>query len=122
MREDIKARLDEYTRMINDTLSVIGTDIPEGTKSVCDAINYSLNIGGKRLRPVLALEFCRMCGGDVSVSLRSACAIELVHTYSLIHDDLPCMDTAEEKNPAIRDLVKILRCLREMRSILMLLR
>ena len=92
MREDIKARLDEYTRMINDTLSVIGTDIPEGTKSVCDAINYSLNIGGKRLRPVLALEFCRMCGGDVSSSLRSACAIELVHTYSLIHDDLPCMD------------------------------
>lgn len=92
MREDIKARLDEYVNMINSELSKIGTEYPEGVKSVCDAMNYSLNIGGKRLRPMLALEFCRLCGGDVQKSLRSACAAELIHTYSLIHDDLPCMD------------------------------
>ena len=57
-----------------------------------DAMRYSLNAGGKRLRPVLVLSFCRACGGDVQAALPVACAIEMVHTYSLIHDDLPCMD------------------------------
>ena len=57
-----------------------------------DAMEYSLLAGGKRLRPVLALEACRMCGGDPEEALPFACAVELVHTYSLIHDDLPCMD------------------------------
>ena len=92
MRDDIKTRLDEYVSMINKELAKIGCDAPSEIKSVCEAVNYSLNIGGKRLRPVLALEFCRLCGGDTDKALRSACAIELVHTYSLIHDDLPCMD------------------------------
>ena len=57
-----------------------------------DAMMYSLLAGGKRIRPVLALETCRMCGGDVTTALPFACAVEMVHTYSLIHDDLPCMD------------------------------
>jgi len=57
-----------------------------------DAMLYSLMAGGKRVRPVLLLETCRMCGGDVSAALPFACAVEMVHTYSLIHDDLPCMD------------------------------
>ena len=57
-----------------------------------DAMEYSLLAGGKRLRPVLALETCRMCGGRPEEALPFACAVELVHTYSLIHDDLPCMD------------------------------
>ncbi len=57
-----------------------------------DAMRYSLLAGGKRLRPVLTLETCRMCGGDVEKAVPFACAVELVHTYSLIHDDLPCMD------------------------------
>ena len=48
--------------------------------------------GGKRLRPALVLEFCRLCGGDVRTALPFACALEMIHTYSLIHDDLPCMD------------------------------
>ncbi|MBR6336639.1 MAG: polyprenyl synthetase family protein, partial [Ruminococcus sp.] len=78
--------------MINSELVKIGSVSPEGSESVCEAMSYSLNAGGKRLRPVLALEFCRLCGGDIKKALRSACAIELVHTYSLIHDDLPCMD------------------------------
>lgn len=57
-----------------------------------DAMDYSLLAGGKRLRPILTLECSRLCGGtDVSV-LSLACAVEMIHTYSLIHDDLPCMD------------------------------
>ena len=57
-----------------------------------EAMEYSLLAGGKRIRPVLTLETCRMCGGDVLAALPFACAAEMVHTYSLIHDDLPAMD------------------------------
>ncbi len=63
-----------------------------GYGAIYDAMNYSLMAGGKRIRPVLALETCRMCGGDVEQALPFACAVEMIHTYSLIHDDLPCMD------------------------------
>lgn len=59
---------------------------------VVEAMRYSLMNGGKRLRPVLALEFCKVCGGDRHAVLEPACALEYVHTYSLTHDDLPCMD------------------------------
>ena len=59
---------------------------------VVEAMRYSLMNGGKRLRPVLAMEFCKACGGDRHDVLEPACALEYVHTYSLIHDDLPCMD------------------------------
>ncbi len=59
---------------------------------IYEAMQYSLMAGGKRIRPVLTLETCRMCGGDVDKALPFACAVEMVHTYSLIHDDLPCMD------------------------------
>ena len=55
-------------------------------------MRYSLLAGGKRVRPVLALAFCQMLGGEPAEALPLACALELVHTYSLIHDDLPCMD------------------------------
>ena len=57
-----------------------------------DAMYYSLLAGGKRIRPILLLECCRLCGGDVTAALPFAGAIEMIHTYSLIHDDLPCMD------------------------------
>lgn len=60
--------------------------------NIYDAMQYSLLAGGKRIRPVLTLETCRMCGGDVERALPFACAVEMIHTYSLIHDDLPCMD------------------------------
>lgn len=56
------------------------------------AMRYSTNAGGKRIRPVLALEFGRVCGGSIDAALPAACAIEMMHTFSLIHDDLPCMD------------------------------
>lgn len=83
---------DEYAAMIN---SALATTVPEsnfGISVVSDAMKYSLESGGKRIRPLLTLEFCRLCGGDVEEALPFACAIEMVHTYSLIHDDLPCMD------------------------------
>lgn len=57
-----------------------------------EAMEYSLLAGGKRIRPVLTLETCRLCGGDPQTALPFACAVEMVHTYSLIHDDLPAMD------------------------------
>ncbi len=57
-----------------------------------EAMRYSLLAGGKRLRPMMTLEFCRMCGGSWEKALPFAAAVEMVHTYSLIHDDLPCMD------------------------------
>ena len=61
-------------------------------KRLFDAMRYSLLAGGKRIRPVLTLEFCRICGGDWQSAVPFACALEMVHTYSLIHDDLPVMD------------------------------
>ncbi len=57
-----------------------------------DAMNYSLSAGGKRIRPKLMMEFTKVCGKDPSISLNFAVALEMIHTYSLIHDDLPCMD------------------------------
>ncbi len=57
-----------------------------------DAMRYSLLAGGKRLRPIFVLDFCRMCGGNNLKAMPFAAAVEMVHTYSLIHDDLPCMD------------------------------
>ncbi len=56
------------------------------------AMRYSLLAGGKRLRPIFVFDFCRMCGGDWKAAVPFAAAVEMVHTYSLIHDDLPCMD------------------------------
>jgi len=57
-----------------------------------EAMRYSLLAGGKRLRPILLFDFCRMCGGDWEKAVPFAAAVEMIHTYSLIHDDLPCMD------------------------------
>ena len=64
----------------------------EPQSKLFEAMRYSLLAGGKRLRPVLAFEFCRMCGVDWKKAAPYAAAIEMIHTYSLIHDDLPCMD------------------------------
>lgn len=84
--------IDDYLALINDNLGkyLPGKDILQ--KSVIDAMEYSLAAGGKRVRPILTLAFCEACGGYVENALPFACAVEMVHTYSLIHDDLPCMD------------------------------
>ena len=93
MNSDNKVRLEEYIAKIEECLSSITADKPELQKIVVEAMEYSLSAGGKRLRPVLMLEFCRMCGEkDTDKYLDIACSVELIHTYSLIHDDLPCMD------------------------------
>ena len=70
----------------------LSTLIPEGYSGLTDSMRDSLLAGGKRIRPVLVLEFARMCGADENAVLPVAAAIEMIHTYSLIHDDLPCMD------------------------------
>lgn len=65
---------------------------PGNHQVLLEAMRYSLLAGGKRLRPVLCMSFCEMCGGSAEAVLPAAAAIEMIHTYSLIHDDLPCMD------------------------------
>ncbi len=57
-----------------------------------DSMEYSVNAGGKRVRPMLTMEFAKLCKGERSVAAIFGCAVEMIHTYSLIHDDLPCMD------------------------------
>lgn len=61
-------------------------------RDVIESMKYSLEAGGKRIRPLLCLLFCKLCGGTAKMALPFACSLEMVHTYSLIHDDLPCMD------------------------------
>ena len=78
--------------LVDDALARCFTDKTAPYHRLLESMHFSLTAGGKRLRPVLVLAFCRACGGDVEKALPAACAIEMVHTYSLIHDDLPCMD------------------------------
>lgn len=84
--------LKDYIEIINKYLDTSIAECTFGEDIVHNAMKYSLGIGGKRIRPVLVLEFCRLCGGDINEALPFAAAIEMIHTYSLIHDDLPCMD------------------------------
>lgn len=83
---------ENYIKLVEDKLYsyINGEESAQGR--VIKAMKYSLSAGGKRIRPVLVLEFCRMCGGDIEKALPIACAMEMIHTFSLIHDDLPCMD------------------------------
>ena len=81
IRDRVNARLAEYVAPL--------TDCPEMLR---ESMAYSLLAGGKRLRPILVLLTCEACGGDSESALPAACAIEMIHTYSLIHDDLPAMD------------------------------
>lgn len=85
-------RLNEYVELVNNRLSKLIPECAFGENIVHEAMKYSLGIGGKRIRPVLTLECCRICGGEIEDALDFACALEMIHTYSLIHDDLPCMD------------------------------
>ncbi len=87
----------EVELMRNAKLIVGALDsvLPSGDaphKIIYEAMRYSAEGGGKRIRPFLTLEFCRALGGDTSAALPYACAVECIHTYSLIHDDLPAMD------------------------------
>lgn len=83
---------EKYIALINDALETYLYPVADGQDIVLDAMRYSVRNGGKRVRPMLVLEFCRVCGGNVENALPFACAVEMIHTYSLIHDDLPCID------------------------------
>lgn len=82
---------DTYLHAVNDALEQYLT-APYDPHRVLDAMHYSASAGGKRIRPMLTLEFARLCGGEWEKALPFACGVEMVQTYSLIHDDLPCMD------------------------------
>ena len=84
---------DKYRAMVQAELEKTfagGEDLPQ--HRLVESIRYSLLAGGKRIRPVLVLAFCEAVGGEPEKALPIACAVEMLHTYSLIHDDLPCMD------------------------------
>lgn len=87
------ARLAEHLEAVEKALTA-ALPQAEGAVSVAPLMAYACEGGGKRIRPVLLLEFCRLCGGDTVRALPFAAAIEMVHSYSLVHDDLPCMDNS----------------------------
>ena len=92
MTESFKKQLNQYVSLMEEELPIY---LPEGShpqQTVIDAMKYSLMAGGKRVRAVLVLHLCRLCGGGIEKALPFAAAIEMIHAYSLIHDDLPCMD------------------------------
>lgn len=82
----------EYKELIDSELTKYFRNKNMSYDGLLESMDYSLTAGGKRIRAILVLEFCRMCGGDIYKALPVACAIEMLHAYSLIHDDLPCMD------------------------------
>lgn len=82
----------EYKKYVDAKLSEYFKPLGLSYDGLLESMHYSLTAGGKRIRPMLVLEFCRISGGNIENTLPVACAIEMLHTYSLIHDDLPCMD------------------------------
>lgn len=90
MVSDMTAK--EYKNLVDLKLSEFFNPSGLSYDGLLESMHYSLTAGGKRIRPTLVLEFCRISGGDIEKALPVACAIEMLHTYSLIHDDLPCMD------------------------------
>ena len=89
---ELKKRLAENAELIAKTLPVYLETTDSDLSLLYDSMRYSALAEGKRIRPFLVMEFCRMFGGDDKAALPFACAIECVHASSLIHDDMPCMD------------------------------
>lgn len=89
---EFNERIEAYARLTNARLCELVAEKENYQKEIYEAMRYSLLAGGKRIRPVLALAICEMLGGKAETALDFACALECIHTYSLIHDDLPCMD------------------------------
>lgn len=90
--KDFKIELKERTESIDAALNACFDKKFDAPDNIVSAMKYSLFAGGKRLRPILMLEACRCFDGDEKTVIPMACAIEMIHTYSLIHDDLPAMD------------------------------
>ncbi len=94
LSDKTKNQIEKLSDLIQNKFIDLKNSFPKeyNLNEIADAMWYSLMAGGKRIRPILTLEFCRVCGGDVNNALSAACALEMIHTFSLIHDDLPCMD------------------------------
>ena len=90
-KREFDVRYGDYRRAVEEYLNGLFAGKPHWA-DLYESMRYSLLAGGKRIRPVLTLEFARLAGMDWKKAVPVACALELVHTYSLIHDDLPCMD------------------------------
>ncbi len=86
------AIINNYQDIIDKEFNNIMPDSFANYKTVVEAMRYSFLLGGKRIRPIILLEFFRICGGKDNNALPFAISLEMIHTYSLIHDDLPCMD------------------------------
>lgn len=87
-----KAEINERIERIDKALEFYLMPRNNPQSVIYDAMRYSIFAGGKRLRPILLLEWCKLLGGDEDMAMPFACAMEMIHTYSLIHDDLPAMD------------------------------
>ncbi len=92
LKEDFDKQNEEYRELIKNTLHSFTKRKAFYKKEVMQAMEYSILSAGKRIRPILAIEFCKMCGGKYEDCIDIICTIELIHCFSLIHDDLPCMD------------------------------
>ena len=92
---DMLREMEDCRAMVNERLSAVVTAGSESFAELLESIRYSLLDGGKRIRPVICVKFCEAAGGLPEAALGAACAIEMIHAYSLIHDDLPCMDDSD---------------------------
>ncbi|HVP09881.1 MAG TPA: farnesyl diphosphate synthase [Phycisphaerae bacterium] len=92
MDEDIKSLLQNEAERVNRRLQALLGTYQGACPRLAEAMRYSLDAGGKRLRPALVLWCCELCGGDTEKAMPAALAVECVHTFSLIHDDLPALD------------------------------
>jgi len=87
--------LDFCREMIEDHLHDLLSEAGSNYSALVESMRYSLLAGGKRIRAILCLKFCEAAGGRIEAAMNAACAVEILHTYTLIHDDLPCMDGDE---------------------------
>ncbi|MDR0876014.1 MAG: polyprenyl synthetase family protein [Clostridiales Family XIII bacterium] len=90
--KDSFQELYRYLELVDSNLQGLLPEIDSKSRTLLDAMRYTLNAKGKRIRPILLLLTCESVGGDVKAAIPYACAIEFIHSYSLIHDDLPAMD------------------------------
>ncbi|WP_427339207.1 polyprenyl synthetase family protein [Caloranaerobacter sp. DY30410] len=89
---ELKQELEKYKNIIDKELDKILPNYNTPQKRIFEAMRYSIFAGGKRLRPILTLKTCELVGGNYKDAINFALSIEMIHTYSLIHDDLPSMD------------------------------
>mgnify|MGYP003695115861 CR=1 FL=1 len=97
---DLKTYANRRIALVNRALSGFLPTARTKPATIHEAMRYSLFAGGKRMRPILCLAAAEACGGEIEAAMPLACAVECIHTYSLIHDDLPAMDD-QRKAPAV---------------------